>query len=222
MMPTTVIQPVLARERRRFAQRVGQELRHPLGVGIETVADQEYVDHDERQENRQQDLDRFLHAAQVEHQQYGGHEHAEGDFPLVEPDGEQAEKRVRSGRDGDRDGQHVIHDQRRPGHEPRVRADQARRDLVAAAAVGKELDHLVVGERDDEYRHRDGEGEVEPEVLVGAQGEIGFLGAVARRGQPVGAEAHPREERDQGDAVAGTGIERVTRLADQYFAQAHL
>ncbi len=186
---------------------------------VDPVADQQDVYDDEGDEDRQQHLDRFLHPAQVQHHQHRDEGHAERDLPVVQICREQAEHGICARRDRDRDRQHVIHDQRRAGHEPRVTPDQLCRHLVAAAAVRKQLDHLVIGERNDEHGHRDGDRQIEPEVGVGAEGKIGLLGAISRRRQAVRAESHPGEKSDERDVVPGLRIEGIARLADQRFAQ---
>src|SRR4029450_9838079 len=98
-------------------------------------------------------------------------------------------------------------------------SDQPRGDLVTTAAIREELDDLVVRKRDDEYRHRNRNGEIESEMGVLSQREIGFLGTVSGRRQSVRAQADPGEKSDQRDAVSGLRIERVARLADDRFAQ---
>ena len=52
-----------------------------------------------------------------------------------------------------------------------------------------------------------------------AEREEGLLGAVARRAEAVGAEADPRQERDQREAMEDFGIANVARRSDQNVAQ---
>src|SRR5205823_10460952 len=107
------------------------------------VADQDHVGEEEAEKNRQQDFYGFLHAAQVQVQQQPDQHELGGELEFLGAERQQAEDRVDPARDRDRDREHVIDDQRRPGHEPGVGADQAGRDLVAAAARRKQLDDLI-------------------------------------------------------------------------------
>src|SRR4051794_23397127 len=55
---------------------------------------------------------------------------------------------------------------------------------------------------------------------MGAEVAKGLVGPVRRRGEPVGAEADPREKRDQRHLVKDAGILHVARRAEQRAAQA--
>src|SRR5439155_10500922 len=57
--------------------------------------------------------------------------------------------------------------------------------------------------------------QVDGEVVVAAELEKGLLGAVAGGGDPVGAEADPGEERDQGQPVVDVGVEEVLGIAEE-------
>ena len=58
------------RELARILDRVGHDARQPLGMAEDAVRDQERMRDEKTEKNRQQDLDRFLHAAQIHHQQH--------------------------------------------------------------------------------------------------------------------------------------------------------
>ncbi len=103
----------------------------------------------------------------------------------LEADRKQREQRIDTARYRNRNGEHVIENERGTRNEARVRADQPRRDPVAASARGKQLDDLVIGERDDEHRRRGGEREVKAQIRVLAQRAKRLLGAVAGGGYPV-------------------------------------
>jgi hypothetical protein len=90
---------------------------------------------DEAEKDRQQDRDRLPHAAQVQIDKQQQPQRGP-QFEALRSDRKQAEDGVGAARDGDRDGEYVIDDQGRAGDQPRIRADQTGRDLVAAAPEG--------------------------------------------------------------------------------------
>src|SRR6266853_901911 len=118
-------------------------------MGQHSVDDQEGVRENEAEKDRQQHRDGFLYSAQVE--QYERDDERDFGRKLVrlEPERKQREQRVDAARDRNRNGEYVIEDERRTRGEASVRADQPRGDAIATPACGKELDDLVVGERDD-------------------------------------------------------------------------
>ena len=135
-------------------------------MGEHAVHDQERVRENETDKDRQQDRDRFPHPTQVE--QHEPHDERDFGCKLVWLEGErkQREQGIDPARDRNRDGEHVIENERGARDEARIGADQARGDPVAAPARGKQLDDLVVGERDDEHGRRRGEREVQPQIGV--------------------------------------------------------
>ena len=157
----------------------------------------------------------FLHAAQVEHDQRDDQRAFGDQLVRLEAERQQAEQRIHAAGDRDRDGEHVVDDQRRAGGQAGVGPEQAGRDPIAAAAGRKQLDDLVVGKRDDEHRRRGGDRQVQAELGVLAERPERLLRAVAGRGDAVGAQPHPGEKRDQRDVVPGLLVERVERLATQ-------
>src|SRR5262249_15312836 len=67
--------------------------------------------------------------------------------------------------------------------------EQLGRHQIAAAAAGKQLDHLGVGKRDDEDGQGCHQGESDGQVRVLTQGLEGFLGTVGGGGEAVGSQA---------------------------------
>ena len=113
--------------------------------------------------------------------------------------GQDAEDLIDARCDGDRDRQDVVDDQRASGDDAEARSEQLGRDEVTAASSGEELDHLAVGERDDQDGARGHQGESDGEVGVGAERLEGLFGSVRRRGQSVGAQTDPGEKGDERD-----------------------
>ena len=203
----------LAREARGLVQRFGNQRRQAVRVRVDAITDKHHVHDHEADEDRQQEFDRLFHAAQVErHEQY---DRREFDAYLVAVQAERQQAEHRIGAAGNRycNRQHVVDDERRAGHEAGMRAEQIGGDLVAAAAVRKELDDLVVRERDDEDGDRDRDREIKAEVRVAAQRQERFFRPVTRRRQAVRAETDPRKKCDQRDVLARIGIERIERRA---------
>jgi hypothetical protein len=206
------------RQLARFKHSVRQQLRQVGRVGDDAVDDQHQVGGDETEEDRQQDLDRFLQAAQIHHDQQRDEEGFGPKFIRLEAERQEGRQRVDPGGDRDRDGQHVVQHQRRARHQPEVRPDQLGGDAVTAAAGREQLDHLVVGQRDDEDGDRGGGRHVQAEVGMGAQRAEGLLGAVGGRGQPVRTQPDPGQERHQRHRMAGLALHRVEGLAEDDLA----
>jgi hypothetical protein len=206
------------RQLARLADGVRHQLRQVGRVRDDAVHDQHQVGGDEAEEDRQQDLDRLLQAAQVHHDQQRDEERLGPEFIGLKAERQEGRQRVDPGGDRDRDGQHVVEDQRAAGHQPQVGADQLGGDAVAAAPGREQLDHLVVGQRDDEDGDRGGDRHVQAEVGMGAQRAEGLLGAVGGRGQPVRAQPDPGQERHQRHRMAGLALHRVERLAEDDLA----
>ena len=202
-----------------FDDGIGDQLGQTIGVGDDAVDDQEDVGEDEAEKNRQQYFDRFLHASKVEHDQHDSQPDLGRQFVGLGVDRQQAEQRVHSGGDGNGDGQHVIHQQRRARHQPGFGAQQLGGYFVAAAAGRKQFDDLVIGQGNDKHGQEGGGGQIQAEVGVLAQRQKRRLGAVADRRQTVGAQADPGQKGDQGDILFGFGVERVARLADDRFPE---
>jgi hypothetical protein len=79
----------------------------------------------------------------------------------------------------------------------------------------KERDDLRVARADRDDRDDRRQRDEEAEVGVVPQRPEHLLGAVARRGKPVGAEAHPREDRDERDLVEKVVVAERARAAEQ-------
>ena len=89
---------------------------------------------------------------------------------------------VGAGRDGHRDGEHVVDQQRAAGNHAGVPTKKFRRDHVAAATRGKVLDDLAVRNRQDHDRYRGGEREEhgqEGVVALLAEGSEALVGTVS-------------------------------------------
>ena len=163
-------------------------------------------------------LDRLLHAPHVQVQQQQRQQDFETKFGAAKGHRQQGKQRVDAARYRDGDREHIVDDQSAAGHEARVRPEQAGRDLVTAAAIGKQLDDLVVRHRD--YEHGDGRHcrKVETQRRVRTQREKRFLGTVAGGRQTVGAEADPGNKGHQGHVLARLAAERIECLSQQRFA----
>ena len=185
----------------------------------DAVGDQREMRDAEADEDRRQQADRLAHPAQVQVDQ----QHDHGDRRLQLHDlvhrRQQAEERVDAARRRDRDRQHVVDDQCGARDETRVGTDELGRHLVAAAAVRKQLDDLVVGQRDHEHCERGRHGEVQRELVVRAERHERFGGAVRRGGQAVGADADPGEECGERDVLARLGRHRVAWRPEDHVAQ---
>ena len=134
----------------------------------------------ERQEDRGQNRDRLLHSAEIQQGQHadGGRRHRE--LPSLPRGRQEAEHRIHAGGDGNRDGEHVVDDERRARHDPRGPAEQSRGHDVATATEREVLDDPAVGVGDDEDGERDGARHRDGEVPVRAERLEGFLGPVRR------------------------------------------
>jgi hypothetical protein len=169
------------------------------------------MSHDEPDENRREDPDRLAHAAQVEVDQHDD----DGDRDLQLDDlmcrRQQAEERIHAARDRDGDRQNVIDDQRRPRNESRVRPYETGSDLVSAAAVRKQLDDLVVCERDHEHREGRGDRQIERKGAVCAERHVRLGRAIGRRRETVGADPDPSEESGESDVLSRLRRHRVPR-----------
>src|SRR5262249_36535154 len=142
--------------------------------------DHQKVRHDEEEEDRNQDLDALLDPAQVQEDEEAQDQQFEYEPLMVPARGEEAEDLVDARRDGGRDRQDVVEDQSASGDDAEARAEQLRRDEVAAAAAREKLDDLAVTGGDDQDRGRDHQREEDREVPVVAQRLEGLLGAVRR------------------------------------------
>ena len=164
-----------------FAQCCRDQLRQTVRVRIDTPANKHDMDNDEADENRQQDLDCFLDAAQIDGQQQAHQHHCKRYFPAMPLQRQQTEHRVSAAGHRNGDGQHVVDDQRRTRNQAGAWADQLGCDFVAATAVRKQLDDLVVGQRNDEHGQNGRRGEIQAELGMRSEREIGFFGAVTGR-----------------------------------------
>jgi hypothetical protein len=209
----------VARQAGGFEHGVRQQGRNQGRPGGDAVDDQQSMGGDEAEEDRQQDADRLLHAAQVQPQEQQHQRQFGAQLPVLRAERQHREQRVGATGDRDRHGQHVIDDQRRARDQAGVLSQQDGGDAVAAAPGREQLDHLVVGEGDDEDRDRGGQRQVEAEVGVRAEGLESFFRTVGRGRQAVGAEADPGQEGGQGERMACFSLERVEGPAEEGGAQ---
>ncbi len=186
----------------------------------DAVGDQREVGDHEADEDRREDADRFAHSAQVQVDQH--HDDRKLHFQLdhLVHGRDEAEERIHAARRGDRDREHVVDDQGGPGHEARVRAHQLGGHLVAAAAVRKEFDDLVVGQRNDEHGEGGGDREIQRELAVLTERDERLGRAVRGGRQAVGADADPREKCGERDVLARLGCQRIAGRSEQAVPQA--
>ena len=131
-----------------------------------------------------------------------------------------AEDRVAARRDRHRDREHVVDEERAAADDAEARSEELGRDDVAAAAGREVLDDARVRVRDDEDGERGpgGEADGEGRVVAAVGDELAKRGlrAVRRRREAVGAEADPREHRDERDAVERVlGVHVLGRAEEQ-------
>ena len=81
----------VVRELARVLDRVGHDARQAFRMSEDPVGDQDHVCDDEAEENRQQHADRFLHAAQIEHQQCRDERELRAELERTKRSGQQAE-----------------------------------------------------------------------------------------------------------------------------------
>ena len=111
----------------------------------------------------------------VQHDEKDDQEDDEAYLVVVEAHGEKAEEGVGAGDEGDRDGQHIVDEERAARHDAGPLADGMGSHDVAAAAVGKVLDDAGVSVGDDQDGEGRGEGQEDREVGVGPEGAEGLL-----------------------------------------------
>ena len=92
--------------------------------------------------------------------------------------------------------------------------------MLFRSAAGEQLDDLVVGEGNDEHRHRRGERQVKPEMRVTAERKETELGAVGGGREAVRTQSDPGEECDQRDVAARLRIHRITRRTEEKITDA--
>ncbi len=193
---------------------VGEHLRHGPRVGEDAVGDQEKVGGYEHEEDGHEDFDGLLDASQVQDQQEGENQEVRRDLVRLPIDREEAEDGVHARSDGNGDGEHVIHHERRAGDHAGLRAEEPGGHEVAAAAAREVLDEEAVGEGD--HPHRDGrhEGKVDGEVGVTLDGPEGLVRAIARGGEAVRPQADPGQEGHERELVEHLWVVRVFRCAE--------
>src|SRR5262252_3675100 len=101
--------------------------------------------HDEAEKNWQQEANRLFHPAQIEIQEETGQHQLDAELHSTERRRQQRKQSVDAARDRDRYRQNVVDYERASRTESGARAEQARGDLVTAAARREQLDDLIVG-----------------------------------------------------------------------------
>ncbi len=177
--------------------------------------DHEEVGGHEDEEDRNENLDALLDAAQVEHDEDTEDQHLEDESVSAPGDRQEAEDLVDPGSDRRRDRQDVVEDEGAARDHAEPGAEQLGRDEVSATAAGKELDDLAVAGRDDDDGRGDHEGEEHREVGVRAQRLERLLGTVRGGRQPVGAQPDPRQKGRERDGVKHPRIHRIPGLSDE-------
>ena len=165
-----------------------------IGLQADAAEDEDDVRPDEGEEDGEEELDRFLHAPQVQHREQGERGHLDGQLPDVPGMREVAEDRLASRCDRGGGGEHVIDEERGAADHAGARTEQPRADGVSAASEGEVLDDLRVGGGNDEDRQPRGEREEDRQVLVLPEVLERLFRTVSGRAEPVGAEADPGEE----------------------------
>src|SRR5262249_29773273 len=118
------------------------------------------------------------------------------------------------GRDGNGDRQHVVDEQSGARQHADAWSEQLARDEISAAAGRKLLDDPAVAVADDEDGERRRQRQEHGETRVIAEGTKRLVGTVRPRRQTVGAEPHPRQERNQRELVKCMRILDVLRSAE--------
>ena len=127
---------------------------------------------------------------------------------------EVAEEGVAAGGDGDGNRHDVIDQQSAPRYDPRLLSEEMRRHDISAATVREVFDDAGVSVGNDENCHRHHCGKQEGKVGVGAKRFESLFRAVGRRGEAVGPEPHPGENRDERHSVEKVRILQMFRSAD--------
>jgi hypothetical protein len=97
-------------------------------------------DHDGMAEKEaEKDRHRFPHAAQVEHQKQRHHGDLDAELQVLNVAREKAEHRIDAARDRNRNGQHIVDDQRRAGDQTGVGTDQVGGDRICSAPTDTRL-----------------------------------------------------------------------------------
>src|SRR5439155_6736581 len=124
------------------------------------------------------DYHRLFDAAEVQEDQERDGGVLRGKLPSVKRGGEKAEGGVAASRDGDRDRQDVVDDERAAGDDAGARAQESGGHDVTAAPARELVDDVPVGRGEDDHgqggRHR----EHDREIGVLTEHAERFLGAV--------------------------------------------
>ena len=110
-------------------------------MGAEGVADDEGVRQHERDKDRHPGQHGLLRAAQVQQRQQADPGDLDGQLVVQAAGRQQAEERVRAARDRERDGQHVIYQQRGARYDPQA-GESSLLATKSAAARREQLDDL--------------------------------------------------------------------------------
>ncbi len=204
---------------REVACGPGKDRGERPGVRREDVGDRRQVRHAEDEEDRHEERDGFLHAPEVQSNEEEQDQKLGSRLVAAEVGRKKIPDLVASGRHGDRDRQDVIDEERAPRDDAGLLPEELRGHEVPAAAARKVLDEVGVGGGDDGDGHGRHRHEDDGEGVVAAEGAEGLVGAVCGGGEPVGAEADPREERDEGEPVEDAGVSDVPTLSQEELSE---
>ena len=129
--------------------------------------------------------------------------------------------------DGDRDGQHVVHQQRRPGHEPRVRPEVLLRHSVRPAAARVRVNGLAVRyvhdreQRDDQVGPYDAAAIFRPHLADATAAQMGEQQKQDGEGRrdELGWKMEIRHPAASGCSGSGTRRRRIRRGCGQRAVQ---
>ncbi len=173
---------------------------HPGQVREQPVQNHEDVRREKGQEDRDQGDHRFPHPAHVQQHHQNDNDHGQFELVLVPFQRQKAEDGVGAAGDGNRNGQHVVDQQRAAGNHAHPGRQQLGGDEVPAAARRKQLDDLRVAGRNDQDRDDGPQADEDAQVGVRcpASGTLPRVRSTTRTGRPRPDRPTQRTRRETG------------------------
>ena len=156
---------------------VAEHSRQSCEMRNDRVEDRDRVRDDEDEKDRHEDVHRLLHAAQIENDEDDDQREFGGKFVRRPMQRKKRPDLIACAGDGDGDRQYVVDEQRASGDDADAIAEEFRRDEVSAAAAGKMMDDVGVGDRDRDRGHGH---ENDREVIVRAERLVRLFRSVRR------------------------------------------
>ncbi len=115
------------------------------GMGKNAIHQHQKMGDDKHQKNRRHDHDGLFDASDIQYDQHKAQQAGNRHLDVMKRQGKIAEQRIHTRSDGQRDGQHIIHQQRTSGDNPRLFTQHVGGYDISAAAIGKMLDNSGIG-----------------------------------------------------------------------------